>query len=34
MWKAFLKKINAEDVAFGTIVNCIEDFVKETFNKA
>jgi predicted nucleotidyltransferase component of viral defense system len=34
MWKAFLKKINAEDVAFGTVVNCIEHFVKKTFNEA
>ncbi len=33
MWKAFLNKINEEDVAFGTVVNCIEYFVKETFNE-
>lgn len=34
MWKAFLNKINGEDIAFGTVVNRIENFVKETFNEA
>lgn len=33
MWKAFLNKINAEAVTFGTVVNRIAHFVKETFNE-
>lgn len=31
MWKAFLKKINAEIITFDSVVNRIEQFVKELF---
>ena len=34
MWKAFLKKINEEDVAFVIVVNKIEYFVKDIFNQS
>lgn len=34
MWQAFLNKINEEDIAFGTVVNRIAQFVNETFNEA
>lgn len=33
MWKAFLNKIKAEDIAFETVIHKIQQFINDTFEK-